>query len=109
MLGTLLLVFMNRFIKKDGVVLRLFPGRDHEMVFNQNSTSNHAAGKTPEILQSRHVKIATPFEWMPTSPDCAPMDYGIWSIPKQHRLQYTGLVVLKDRSNRNGTNLSSRH
>ena len=69
---------LKPFIEKD--VPRLFPGRAREMVFHQDSASSHTARKTLDFLQKRLVQYMTPSEWMPKSPDCAPMDYGIWGI-----------------------------
>ena len=101
---------LKPFIEKD--VPRLFPGCAREMVFHQDSASSHTARKTLDFLQKRRVQNITPSEWMPKSPDCAPMDYGIWGILKrclQKRSIYTGHIMdLKELSRSSGTNLSSR-
>ena len=82
---------LKPFIEKD--VPRLFPGRAREMVFHQDSASSHTARKTLDFLQKRQVQYITPSEWMPKSPDCAPMDYGIWGILKR-RLQKCSIYTL---------------
>ena len=82
---------LKTFIEKD--VPRLFPGRAREMVFHQDSASSHTARKTLDFLQKRRVQYITPPEWMPKSPDCARMDYGIWGILK-HRLQKRFIYTL---------------
>ena len=99
---------LKPFIEKDGP--RLFPGRAREMVFHQDSASSHTARKTLDFLQKRRVQYITPSEWMPKSPDCAQMDYGIWvslSAVCRNAL-YTLLMDLKELSRTSGTNLSSR-
>ena len=82
---------LKPFIEKN--VPRLFPGRAREMVFHQDSASSHTARKTLDFLQKRRVQYITPSEWMPKSPDCAPMDYGIWGILKR-RLQKRSIYTL---------------
>ena len=82
---------LKPFIEKD--VPRLFPDRACEMKFHQDSTSSHTARKTLDFLQKRRVQYITPSEWMPKSPDCAPMDYGIWGILKR-RLQKCSIYTL---------------
>ena len=82
---------LKPFIEKD--VPRLFPGRAREMVFHQDSASSHTMIKTLDLLQKRRVQYITPSEWMPKSPDCAPMDYGIWGILKR-RLQKRSIYTL---------------
>ena len=82
---------LKPFIEKD--VPRLFPGREREIVFHQDSASSHTARKTLDFLQKRRVQYITLSEWMPKSPGCAQMDYGIWGIPKR-RLQKRSINTL---------------
>ena len=82
---------LKPFIEKD--VPRLFPGRAREMVFHQDPASSHTARKTLDFLQKGRVQYITPSEWMPKSPDCALMDYGIWCILKR-RLQKRSIYTL---------------
>ena len=97
---------LKPFIEKD--VPRLFPGRVGEMVFHQDSASSHSARKTLDFLQKRRVQYITPSEWMPKSPDCAPMDYGLWGMLKR-RLQKRSIYTLNEELSRtSGTNLNSR-
>lgn len=73
---------LRPFLDKD--VPRLFPGdTKRHMVFHQDSASSHTAKATLNYLKSRGIKFITPEEWMPKSPDAAPMDYGIWGVLKR--------------------------
>ena len=68
----------------DVEVPMLFPSNwKRNMVFHQDSASNHAAKTNINYLKSRPVSFVTPDEWMPKSPDAALMDYGIWGILKR--------------------------
>ena len=82
---------LKTFLNKD--VPRLFNGHENDMVFHQDSASSHTSKKTIEFLKKRKVSYITPSEWMPKSPDCAPMDYGIWGILKR-RLQKRKIYTL---------------
>lgn len=75
---------LKSFLKKD--VPRLFPGRENDMVFHQESACSHTAKMTINFLIKCKMNYITPAEWMPKSPDAAPMDFGIWGILKR-RLQ----------------------
>jgi hypothetical protein len=43
-------------------VPRLFPGREKEIIFHQDSASNHTDAKTKEFFKERKVKYVTPEE-----------------------------------------------
>lgn len=76
---------LTPFLKND--VPKLFPGDERkDMVFQQDSASSHTAKHTLEFLEKNNIKYITPNEWMPKSPDAAPMDFCIWGILKR-RLQ----------------------
>lgn len=76
---------LTPFLDQD--VPRLFPGAaSRDMVFHQDSAASHTAKNTLEFLKERNVNYISPDEWMPKSPDAAPMDFGIWGILKR-RLQ----------------------
>ena len=93
---------LKPFIEKD--VPKLFPGDTaKDIVFHQDSASSHTAKQTLAYLKNKNIKCISPVEWMPKSPDAAPMDFGIWGIIKR-RLQkrivntLTGLKrALKDK------------
>jgi hypothetical protein len=67
-------------------VLRLFPDREKEMAFHQDTASSHTVAETSFSKNVRSIKYLTPEEWMPKSPDAATMDTGIWGTLKR-RLQ----------------------
>jgi len=76
---------LKPFIEKD--VPRLYP--DHQrsnMIFHQDSAASHTSKKTLDFLDRSGIKYVKPTEWMPKSPDAAPMDFFIWGILKR-RLQ----------------------
>lgn len=88
---------LKPFLDKD--VPRMFPaGKEKDMVFHQDSASSHTAKKTIEYLKKRKTKFITPDEWMPKSPDAAPMDYGIWGILKR-RLQKRKIYTMNGLKN----------
>ena len=62
-------------------------------MFHQDSASSHTARKTIDFLNKHKVKYIAPAEWMPKSPDAAPMDFGIWGILNQ-RLQKRKLYTM---------------
>ncbi|KAH3874904.1 hypothetical protein DPMN_038161 [Dreissena polymorpha] len=62
------------FLRND--VLKLFPEGRKSMVFHQDSASSHTSIQTLQFLKEK-VNCIDPDEWMPKSPDAAPMDFGI--------------------------------
>jgi len=73
---------LQPFIKYD--VPRLFPGNKiKEMVLHHDNAPGHKAKDTLAYLKENKIKVITPEEWLPKSPDAAPMDYSIWGILKQ--------------------------
>lgn len=83
---------LKPFLKKD--VPRLFPEGSKRMVFHQDSASSHTSKQTLKFLKDNKVKFVKPEEWMPKSPDAAPMDFGIWGILKR-RLQKRTINTLR--------------
>lgn len=83
---------LKPFLRKD--LPRLFPGEEKKMIFHQDSASSHTARHTLDFLKQKGVNFITPAEWMPKSPDAAPMDFSIWGILKR-RLQKHKLRTLK--------------
>ena len=59
----------------------LYPKND--FIFHQDSAPSHVSKKTIKFLKDSNIKYITPREWMPMSPDAAPMDYYIWSHLKR--------------------------
>ena len=68
----------------DNDVPRLFPDDPESMVFHQDSASSYTARATIKFLKNNNVNFIEKEEWMPKSPDAAPMDFGIWGILKRH-------------------------
>ena len=61
----------------DNDVPRLFPDDPESMVFHHDSASSHAARETIQFLKNNNMNFIDKEEWMPKSPDAAPMDFGI--------------------------------
>jgi len=75
---------LKPFLRND--VPKLFPEGRKSMVFHQDSASSHTSKQTLQFLKKEKVNFIDRDEWMPKSPDAAPMDFGIWGILKR-RLQ----------------------
>ncbi|CAF1558888.1 unnamed protein product [Rotaria sordida] len=68
---------LKPFLTKD--VPRLFrKGKKLKWIFHQDSAPSHTAKETIKFLEQNKIHYITPQEWMPASPDAAPMDYSIW-------------------------------
>jgi predicted transcriptional regulator/hemolysin-activating ACP:hemolysin acyltransferase len=81
-------------------VPRLFPKRRKiKWVFHQDSAPSHTAKETIKFLDQNKIHYITPQEWMPASPDAAPMDYSIWGYLKQqlNKTRIDSLDELKKR------------
>ncbi|KAF2891617.1 hypothetical protein ILUMI_14556 [Ignelater luminosus] len=61
---------------------RLYSNNDG--VFHQDSAPSHASKSTIKWPKDRNIKFILPEEWMPSSPNCAPCDYFLWSYRKTH-------------------------
>ncbi|CAF3386669.1 unnamed protein product [Rotaria sp. Silwood2] len=73
---------LKPFLAQD--VPRLFPKRRKMKWFlHQDSAPSHTAEQTIRFLEQNKIHYITPQEWMPASPDAAPMDYSIWGYLKQ--------------------------
>ena len=64
------------------------------MVFHQDSASSHTSKQTLQFLKKEKVNFIDRDEWMPKSPDAAPLDFGIWGILKR-RLQKRNVNSVK--------------
>ncbi|CAF4458272.1 unnamed protein product [Rotaria socialis] len=63
---------------------RLFPkNKKNKIIFHQDSAPSHVSKKTIAFLNESKINYVKPEEWMPKSPDAAPMDYSIWGYLKQ--------------------------
>lgn len=75
--------YINRvlkpFIKND--VHTLYP--DGNFIFHQDSAPAHKAASTVQFLEKSGINFIREKDWMPCSPDAAPMDYGIWNWMKE--------------------------
>lgn len=69
---------LKPFIRED--VPNLYPNGDY--VFHQDSAPSHTAKKTIKFLLDNNIPFITPSQWMPNSPDAAPMDYFFWGFLK---------------------------
>ena len=77
--------YMNKVLKlviaKD--VPRLSPGREGDMVFNEDSASSHTITKAVDFLNKHKVQNIATAERMPKSPDAVSMNFGTWGILKR--------------------------
>lgn len=63
---------------------RLFPDNEKKkMVYHHDSAPTHTLKKTIDFMNESMMNYVKPEEWMPKSPDAAPMDYAIWGCLKQ--------------------------
>ena len=73
---------LKPFLSRD--IPRLYPKRAKiRPVLHQDSAPSHVSKKTIDFLEKCEIKYVKPEEWMPKSPDVAPMDYAIWGYLKQ--------------------------
>ena len=73
---------LQPFLQRD--VPRLFPKKERMKWFlHQDSAPSHTSQQTIEYLKKYKINYITPEEWIPSSPDAAPMDYAIWNYLKQ--------------------------
>lgn len=59
---------------------------DGGFIFHQDSAPSHTAKATLNFLKK--IKFISPQEWLPKSPDCAPMDYFVWGYLKRQLWKY---------------------
>ena len=68
---------LKPFLSHD--VPRLYPKNERKQwILHQDSAPSHTAKDTLEYLKKCKINYITPEQWMPNSPDAAPMDYAIW-------------------------------
>ena len=60
---------------------RLYPNGD--CLFQQDSAPSHGSKKTQDYLKTQNLKYITPSQWLPNSPDVAPLDYFFWGYLKR--------------------------
>ena len=53
------------------------------MILHQDSAPGHVAKDTVTYMKEHNIQVITPTQWLPKSPDAAPMDYSIWGIMKE--------------------------
>ena len=65
-------------------ILQLFPGdMQKRMVLHQDSAPGHVAKNTISYMKEHNINVIMPHEWLPKSPDAAPMDYSILGVMKE--------------------------
>lgn len=69
---------LKPFLRND--VMALYP--DGNFIFHQYSAPAHKAASTIEFLVQNKVNFIREEDWIPCSPDAAPMDFGIWGYMK---------------------------
>ena len=62
---------------------------DWNYVYHQDSAPAHTAKTTLAWLRKNKVKYIRPDQWLPNSPDAAPLDYLIWHWIKQQLNKHT--------------------
>jgi hypothetical protein len=76
---------LKPFLSRD--VPRVFPKQEkNRPVLHQDSAPSHVSKMTTAYLDNSKIEYVTREEWMPKSPDVAPMDYAIWGYLKQKLL-----------------------
>lgn len=67
---------LKPFLTRDGP--RLFPKNERKKWFyHQDSAPSHTSKKTIGYLNECKINFVKPDQWLPSSPDAAPMDFGI--------------------------------
>ena len=85
---------LRPFLSRDAP--RLFPKKEKiKWFFHQDSAPSHTSKETIDYLNKCKINFIKPEEWMPSSPDAAPMDYAIWGHLKQ-QLNKTKIHSLDD-------------
>ena len=69
---------LKPFIKDD--IHKLYP--NGVFTFHQDSAPSHTAKKTIKFLNDNKITFITPRQWLPKSPDAAPLDYFFWGYLK---------------------------
>lgn len=69
---------LKPFLKKDAK--RLFPQGD--FIFHQDSAPSHVSRSTVAFMTGK-MEFIPKEEWLPKSPDAAPMDYFVWGYLKR--------------------------
>jgi arginine repressor/hemolysin-activating ACP:hemolysin acyltransferase len=73
---------LTPFLSRD--LPRLFPGsQKKKMIYHHDSAPSHVSKKTIAFMNEAKLNYVKPEEWMPKSPDAAPMDYAVWGYLKQ--------------------------
>lgn len=73
---------LKPFLSDD--VPRLFLNREKKrMIYHHNSAPSHTSKKTITFMNDSKINYVKPEQWMPKSPDAAPMDYAVWGYLKQ--------------------------
>ncbi|CAF3424905.1 unnamed protein product [Rotaria sp. Silwood1] len=68
---------LQPFLRQD--IPRLIPRKERiKWFFHQDSAPSHTSKQTIEYLNKCKINYVNPEEWLPSSPDAAPMDYAIW-------------------------------
>jgi hypothetical protein len=69
---------LQPFLSRD--VPRLYPKKERKKwILHQDSAPSHTAKETLDYLNKWKINYIKPEQWMPNSPDAAPMDYAIWT------------------------------
>ncbi|CAF1967222.1 unnamed protein product [Rotaria magnacalcarata] len=87
---------LKPFLSRD--VPRLFSNKKkNKLIFHQDSAPSHVPKKTIAFSNASTINYVKPEEWMPKSPDAAPMDYSIRGYLKQqlNKQKIESLNVLK--------------
>jgi len=67
---------LQPFLSRD--VPRLYPKKERKKwILHQDSAPSHTAKETLDYLNKWKINYIKPEQWMPNSPDTAPMDYAI--------------------------------
>ncbi|CAF2118715.1 unnamed protein product [Rotaria magnacalcarata] len=73
---------LKPFLSRD--LPRLFPdGQEKQMIYHHDSAPSHVSKETIAFMNKTKINYVKPQEWMPKSPDAAPMDYVVWGHLKQ--------------------------
>ena len=94
---------LKPFLSHD--IPRLFPNNQKKkLIFHHDSAPSHVSKKTIQFLNESKINYIKPNEWIPSSPDAAPMDFSVWGYLKQrlNKQKIETLIELKKKLYTNG-------
>lgn len=86
-------MMIEKFMEKDQK--RMFG--DGDWLFHQDSAPSHVSKSTMQYFANNNIPVISKDQWLPKSPDLAPMDYFVWGWMKNQlrKRKFTTMDGLK--------------